>query len=315
MDKLIIAVGLNENVSRAQNPNVPITPEEIAADVAACLAAGASVIHLHARDPRSGAPMMNDPEQYRAIFRAIRRVADIPCYPTYPVHVGAAERYRHVVALAEDPECGLEIAPVIAGTTNLVFLDPTTGGFPATDLEQTVLFNPYSYMLHHLELARKHDLWVSHDVFEPGMVRNAIALWRMGLYVRPMLLKFFMAESCPFGFPPEARFLEALTGMLPADLDCEWLFLPFGVPHARARELWTWAIENGGHVRVGLGDNPAGEGYLPTNAERVREMVDLARRLGREVATVADVRARFARAGATTARTAVRTTDRAVGAR
>jgi 3-keto-5-aminohexanoate cleavage enzyme len=314
VEKLIIAVGLNENVTRAQNPNVPITPEEIAADVAACLAAGASVIHLHARDPRSGAPMMNDPEQYRAIFRAIRKVADIPCYPTYPVHVGAAERYRHVVALAEDPECGLEIAPVIAGTTNLVFLDPSTGQFRATDLEQTVLFNPYSYMLHHLTLARTHDLWVSHDVFEPGMVRSAIALWRMGLYVRPMLLKFFMAENCPFGFPPEPRFLRAFVDMLPDDLDCEWLFLPFGVSYPRARELWTWSIENGGHVRVGVGDNPAGESYLPTNVERVREMVELARSLGREVATVADVRARFARSSAAGARAAGRAADRTPGA-
>ncbi len=294
MKKLIIAVGLNENVLRDQNPNVPITPEEIARDVLACVEAGATIIHLHARDPKTGAPKMNDPDQYLQIFHAIRKVADVPVYPTYPTNVGLEERWRHVVALAKDPDAHLEIAPIIAGTTNLVHYDPKAKQLRGRQLDQTVLFNPYSYIIHHLELARRHDLWVSHDVFEPGMVRNVVTLWEMGLYHRPMLLKFFMAEHHPFGFPPEPRFLQVYAEMLPPGLDCEWLFLPFGVNHAKARELWIWAIGHGGHVRVGVGDNPSGPGYLPTNAERVREMAALARSLGREVATVAEVRARFA---------------------
>jgi uncharacterized protein (DUF849 family) len=296
MRELIIAVGLNENVTREQNPRVPISPDEIARDVRECVEAGATVIHLHARDPHTGEPRLNDPELYRDIFRAIRQVTDVPVYPTYPTYVDCEERYRHVVALGEDPSCALEIAPVIGGTTNLGYFDPRarrlrTGPDPA----YSVLYNPYAYMLHHLEFARKHDLWVSHDIFEPGMVRNAIALWEMGEYVRPMLLKFFMSENFAFGFPPEVRFLETFVAMLPPELDCEWLFLPFGVSHARARELWLWCIEHGGNVRVGVGDNPSGPGYLPGNAERVAEIAKLARERGREVATVAEVRARFAR--------------------
>jgi uncharacterized protein (DUF849 family) len=117
----------------------------------------------------------------------------------------------------------------------------------------------------------------------------------MGEYVRPMLLKFFMSENFTFGFPPEVRFLETFVAMLPPQLDCEWLFLPFGVEYARARELWLWCIEHGGHVRVGVGDNPSGTGYLAGNAERVAEIAALARERGREVASVSEVRARFAR--------------------
>ena len=294
MDELIIAVGLNENVMRDQNPNVPITPDEIARDVAACQEAGATVIHLHARDPRTGAPKMNDPDQYLQIYHAIGKVADIPVYPTYPTNVPANERYQHVVALAEHSACKLEIAPIIGGTTNLVGFDPQTKQLLGRDLDQTVLFNPWSYMLQHMEVARKYDLWVSHDIFEPGMVRNVVTMWEMGLYHRPMLLKFFMSEHMPFGFPPEPRFLQALVDLVPDDLDTEWLFFPFGVSYRTAREMWTWAIAHGGHVRVGVGDNPSGEGYLPTNAERVREMVELAHSLGRKVASVAEVRARFA---------------------
>ncbi|MGH7822625.1 MAG: 3-keto-5-aminohexanoate cleavage protein [Candidatus Binatia bacterium] len=134
---------------------------------------------------------------------------------------------------------------------------------------------------------------MSHDVFEPGGVRNVIALWRAGRYRRPVLLKFFLSEVFAFGFPPEERYLGVYADMLPADLPCEWLVLPYGASFATAMRLWTWAIRHGGHVRVGLGDNPVGDGYLPTNVERVKQIAALARSLGREVATLDDVRRRF----------------------
>lgn len=293
MEKLIIAVGLNENVTREQNPNVALTPEEIAADVAACVEAGASIIHLHGRDPKTGAPRLTDPDIYLRIFRAIRRVADVPTYPTY-LTIPMPDRYRHVEALAQDPQCNLEIAPIIGGSVNIIKVDPATNKFVGRSLDDTVLYDPWSCIMHHMEFARKHNLWVSHDIFEPGMVRHSIVMSKMGLYHRPFLLKFFMAENHPFGFPPEPRYLEVFAGMIPKGMDCEWLFLPFGVNYKSALACWKWAIANGGHVRVGLGDNPGGDGYLPTNAERIREIAGLARSMGREVATVADVRARFA---------------------
>ncbi|MGH7859876.1 MAG: 3-keto-5-aminohexanoate cleavage protein, partial [Candidatus Binatia bacterium] len=243
MEKLIIAVGLNENVTRNENPNVPITPEEIAADVAACVEAGATIVHLHARDAQTGAPMMDDPEQYTRIYRAIRNRTDALVYPTYPP--GPKERrYRHVVALAENPEVRLEIAPIIAGSADLSPVDArgeTPSGFALTQ--------PYEDVLYQLELANRHDLWVSHDVFEPGGVRNVIALWRAGRYRRPVLLKFFLSEVFAFGFPPDERFLGVYAEMLPSDLSCEWLVLPYGASFPTAMLLWTWAIRHGGHVR------------------------------------------------------------------
>ncbi|MGH7896929.1 MAG: 3-keto-5-aminohexanoate cleavage protein [Candidatus Binatia bacterium] len=286
MEKLIIAVGLNENVTRDENPNVPITPEEIAEDVAACVEAGATVIHLHARDPENGAPLMDDPEQYTRIYLAIRQRTDALVYPTYPP--GPKEhRYRHVVALGENPAVGLEIAPIIAGSADLAPVD-AGGGRPAF-----VLAQPFEDILYQLEFANHRDLWVSHDVFEPGGLRNVIALWRAGRYRRPVLLKFFLSEVFAFGFPPEERFLQVYADMLPEDLSCEWLVLPYATSYRTALRLWTWAIGNGGHVRVGVGDNPAGDGYLPTNVERVAEMAALARSLGRKVATLGEVRERF----------------------
>jgi 3-keto-5-aminohexanoate cleavage enzyme len=288
-ERLIIAVGLNENVTRAQHPGVPITPDEIAADVAECVEAGASVVHLHARDPATGAPVMDDPGLYREVFQAVTERSDALVYPTYPNGEKVA-RYRHVVALME---AGLlEIAPVIAGSADLTpgpdLLADRLGG-------DWLLHQPLEDVVYQLELARRHDLWVSHDVMEPGGIRQSVSLYRLGQYVRPVLYKFFMSEQWGFGFPPEPRYLDVYAGLVPDDVEAEWLVLPYGCRWERARALWEGALLGGGHVRVGIGDNPdRGGPWLPTNADRVAEMAAWGRRLGREPATTTDVRVRFA---------------------
>src|SRR6185503_19614642 len=101
MERLIIAVGLNENVTRDQNPNVPITPAEIAADIAECVDAGASIIHVHCRNPVTGEPIMDDPDGYLELFRTIHAEVDALVYPTYP-NGEMVDRYKHVKALMED---------------------------------------------------------------------------------------------------------------------------------------------------------------------------------------------------------------------
>jgi uncharacterized protein (DUF849 family) len=290
MERLIVAVGLNENASRDQNPNVPITPEEIATDIAECVDAGASIIHVHCRDRVTGAPIMDDPEAYLDLFRTIRATVDVPVYPTYP-NGSTVERYAHVRALMDDPASGLEIAPVIAGSADLTppleHLRSAAGG-------DWLLHMPLGDILYQLELARAHDLWVSHDVMEPGGLRTVMTLFRAGEYVHPVLLKFFMSQRMGFGLPPEPRYLDVWAGLVDADFDGEWLVLPYGVDFATSMALWRHAIATGGHVRVGVGDSPvAADGFLPTNAARVAQIVEIAGELGREVATVTDTRARF----------------------
>ncbi len=56
LEKLIItaAVTGGEYVSKATTPYVPSTVDEIVAEVVACVEAGASVVHLHAKDPSDG---------------------------------------------------------------------------------------------------------------------------------------------------------------------------------------------------------------------------------------------------------------------
>ena len=293
MERLIIAVGLNENVTRDQNPNVPITPGEIAADIAECVDAGASIIHVHCRNSVTGEPIMDEPDAYLELFRTIHAAVDALVYPTYP-NGETVDRYKHVKALMEDPASGLEIAPIIAGSADLT---PPLDYARAAPNGDWLLHMPLSDLFYQLELAREHGLFVSHDVMEPGGLRTVVSLFRDGQYVHPVLLKFFMSDRMGFGFPAEPRYLDVWAGLVPDDFDGEWLVLPYGVDYGKSMALWRRAIELGGHVRVGVGDSPAVvDGFLPTNAERVAQMVAMAREMGREVATLTDVRARFATA-------------------
>jgi len=59
MDKLIITAALTGSVpTKAHNPHLPVTPDEIAADGLECVKAGASILHIHVRDEK-GVNAMN----------------------------------------------------------------------------------------------------------------------------------------------------------------------------------------------------------------------------------------------------------------
>jgi uncharacterized protein (DUF849 family) len=81
-EKIIIEAALNEQSPKAANPNVPITAEECAADALASAAAGAAIVHFHARDPETGALLSPGTETYATAMRAIRAErSDLLVYP------------------------------------------------------------------------------------------------------------------------------------------------------------------------------------------------------------------------------------------
>src|SRR5262245_53692976 len=72
-DKLIINAAITGMVpTKAENPHVPVTPQEIAQDARRCCDAGASIVHLHARDEQ-GAPTYRK-DVYREILQRVREV-------------------------------------------------------------------------------------------------------------------------------------------------------------------------------------------------------------------------------------------------
>ncbi|HET57900.1 MAG TPA: hypothetical protein ENN35_05600, partial [Deltaproteobacteria bacterium] len=71
-NKLIICAALTGGLTtKNNNPNVPYTPEEFAEECFHCYQEGASIVHLHAKDPASGFATM-DVEAHRKILDAVR---------------------------------------------------------------------------------------------------------------------------------------------------------------------------------------------------------------------------------------------------
>src|SRR5690606_21775008 len=113
MDKLIIEVTLNETVTRADNPHVPLSPEVLERDAAECMAAGASIVHFHPRDPdcppgELDAGRVDDTAFYRDVMIRMKRHGDVLPYPSYPYQTGVghgdpAMLFPHDKGLHADP--------------------------------------------------------------------------------------------------------------------------------------------------------------------------------------------------------------------
>lgn len=293
MEPLMIECALNEQVTKEQNPSVPIEPDELVADALAAAEAGASILHFHARDPDTGNLLHPGTEFYREVIRGIRRVnPDVILYPTYGASPTPKERFSHLVALAEDPDTRLEFATIDPGAVNYADFAPESGPNSPTLGWDYVLSVSHEESEYFFALCRQHSIGFSFTVRELGHVRHVLAYRRLGWVRDPLLFKVTMSENHAWGVAPSESGLRMLTrSIIPEDVAYRWMTYVEGACHA---QMSRYAVEQGGHVRTGVGDNPVFEGDVLTNAEQVSRIVEMARRVGREVADPSAVRTMLA---------------------
>ncbi len=292
MEDLIIECSLNEQVTKSENPHVPISVDEVIADGLAAAAAGASILHFHARDEATGALLHPGTEVYRQILRGIRREnSDVILYPTYGTSPTPEERFAHLAILAADPDCRLDFATIDPGAVNYADYDPKTKQVGW----DYVLSVTHTEVQHFFALAKRHGIQFSFTVREPGQIRHVLAYRDMGLVHDPLFFKITMSEKHAWGVPPSVQGIRLLTeGIIPADVSYRWMLFVEGGSRNFV-QLCRYAVEIGGHVRVGVGDSPRYAGRVLTNAEQVAEIVAMAGEAGRGVATPFAVRAMLAR--------------------
>jgi uncharacterized protein (DUF849 family) len=285
VEPLIIECALNEQATHEQNPRVPIAPAEIVRDALEAARAGAAIVHLHARDARSGEMLHPGTETYREIFRAIRAQApDLLLYPTYGFSPTPEERFSHLVALAADPEVRLDFATIDPGAVNYADQAAAVGRSGS----EFVLSVSHAECRWFFETANRLGFLYSETVREIGHVRHLISYWRAGWIRWPLLLKLTMSENHSWGLPPRPESIDLFTrAILPADIPYRWMTYVEGEVHT---EMCRFAVERGGHVRTGLGDNPLLGGKQLSNAEQIGHVVELARRIGRPIATSTEAR-------------------------
>jgi len=267
-----------------KNPALPVTPEQIAESGIAAAKAGAAIIHIHVRDPKTGAPSMAL-EYYREVVDRIRsssvdaiinlttgagarfvpgagdpKVADPRSTLTTP-----AERIGHVIALK--PEiCSLDLGSMNMG--NFVFINAV----PHVE-EMAIAIR---------DAGVKPEL----EVFDPSHILLAQKLIKSGHVTSPSLAQICLGVGG--GAPATPETMIYMRNLLPPD--CTWF--TFGVGQHQF-PMVAQALLLGGHVRVGMEDNLyLARGQLaPSNAALVEKAVRIIEVMGEDVATAAETRA------------------------
>lgn len=286
--KVIIEVRCNEYTMRDRNPNVPWSPDEIAADAVKCREAGASIIHFHARDAGTGA-MSGDVAVYAHTIRAMRAVSDVLINPTLGAStiVDPYERVAHIPVLGADASTRPEFAPVDLGSFNIDPYDPATRTFRNETLSYVTNI---AGLRHEIDAIHDSGVLVQSVLWNVGSARLLGAFLDMGVLRAPIYAHVALANSFLAAHPPTVRGLLALVEFLPRHPQLHWTYSAVG---ANALGLVHAAVDFGGHVSIGLGDYHYNELGAPTNADLVAEVVRMVRAVGREPATPAEVRQAF----------------------
>lgn len=282
---MIIDVRLNEYAGRDGNPNVPWSAEEIVRDAQECAEAGASAVHFHGRDGVTGEPC-NDTSYYRDVITGIREGSDVLVHTTLGYVTQPPEaRIAHIAALAADPRTRPDIAPVDMVSINVDVYDREQRRFTSQD---QLFANPTHRLIQFTGEMTDMGIKTIHTCWNIQASRTVDAFIDMGLIKGPAYVALLMSEQGLFaGHPGNLRGFLAHLDFLPRNGPVEWIT---GCYPGSILPVATAAIAEGGHLTFGLGDYAYPEFGRPRNADLVRFMVDLAAKMGREVASPAEAK-------------------------
>jgi 3-keto-5-aminohexanoate cleavage enzyme len=253
LDKVIVNVALAGLVhSKVQNPALPVTPEEVAADARRCVDAGASILHIHARDA-GGNPSCSYGHwaSLMAAVRAAVPAAILCCSTSGRIFCSLDDRMNALLVP------GFNMASLSTGSYNV--------GHDAS------VTDPDTVALLHKAIVDR-GMVPEIEAFEPGHLYAAQTMkgWR----------NIFLGASLPAEVGWLVRMVE-IAGPL-------WAGAGFGRHQFTVNK---WALVLGGHVRTGLEDNLWMEqGVLATNPALVERIVAVAKALGREPASCSEAR-------------------------
>ena len=264
MEKLIITIAPNGSLpTKEMNPNVPITPDEMIADIKRCYDAGASVCHIHARDKNQ--KTCHDPEYFKAVVSGVKACTNM----ITQISTGGRASFDPTSRLQ-----GLKANPEMSSLS--------TG---SCNFDDHVYENSPEHVTMYAEAMKAQNIKPEFECFDLSHVYWGRKLADKGLS-GPGKPYFNLILGVHGALPYEPRHLQAMVDALPEG--AVWNSLGVG---AAQLKMAVHAILWGGHVRVGLEDNIYyTKGVLASNVQLVERVVRLAKELGREVATPDEAR-------------------------
>ncbi|MCL4113211.1 UNVERIFIED_CONTAM: hypothetical protein GTU68_002861 [Idotea baltica] len=251
--------------TRAQCPHLPYTPKELGEEAKRARDAGASIVHIHARED-NGMPSWRT-EVFEEITAEVRKHCPniIINYSTGAIGLSPKKRTAHL------PVTKPEMAALNMSKKQFYF--------------DAVFENPFSTIQQIVETMNNADTMPEMEVFDSGHINNAMPLIDMGMLKKKLCFSFVMGVLG--GIPATVENLVHQKQSIPTG--AHWQVITI------SRKQWAMsaaAIAMGGSFRVGLEDNfylPNGE-MAKSNGELVETGVNLAHTLGAEIASIEEAR-------------------------
>ena len=295
MSKVIITCAVTGSIhTPTMSPHLPITPDEIAADGVAAVEAGASILHLHARDPSDGRPTP-DPDVFMAFLPRIKQQSDAVINITTGGGLGMSLDER----LAAPRRASPEMTSLNMGSMNFGIY-PMLNRYKSFkhDWEKAHLegtkdfifrntFKDIEYIMK--DLGEGHDVRFEFECYDIGHLYNLAHFVDRGLVKPPLFVQTIFGILGGIGADHEnLMHMRRIANKLFGD-DYRWSILAAG---RHQMSFVTMGAMMGGNIRVGLEDSLfIGKGELaPSNAAQVAKARRIVEELSLEVATPAEAR-------------------------
>ncbi len=283
-DKIFITCAVTGNLTTPdQTPHLPITPEEIADACLGAAEAGAAIVHIHVRDPNTGAPSMAL-DYYRDVVERIRARN-----PQLILNLTTGPGGRFVPS-PDDPKVAAPGTTLMVPEQRVTHVSALKPDICTLDLNTMnsgaqVVINTPGNVRRMAKVIREAGVRPEIELFDSGDIALMHALLDDGTLSGPALCSFVMGVR--YGFQPSPETVLYARGMLPRDAH----FTAIGV----GRTSFQMAAQSylaGGHMRVGLEDAVyLSKGELaPSNAAMVEKARRMAQDLGAQIATPREAR-------------------------
>ena len=277
-DKVIITAALaGAATMKHQNPNVPYTRDEFVAEAVKCYENGASIVHIHARDPETGLPTANL-DILGAIIEGIRAECPLVINLSTAIGINAGEDERISVVENFKPE--------------MASLNTNSMNFAVGDWkEHTIMFemvfrNTFEMLVRYANAMKEAGTRPELEIYDMGGLYNVLFVRDQGVFVEPLHFQFVWNVLGGMVFSPRnfSMFLDTIP------VDATWSSCGVG-PAQFAGAMYAAAV--GGHIRVGLEDNIwVWKGKMAEGSwEQVQRAAMIAKAADREVATPDETRA------------------------